>query len=151
MRYLSFPLATLLLSSSLSALAQPAPPPTHAPPPTDAPPYAPGPMPVLPPPMEAPKRRSTGMMVAGIVLTSIASAALVGGIVTTALFASTSSNASGIGFAVISLPLFGGSTIFAGVGIPLWVVGASTPKPRYAEAIPRLSVGAGSGALRWTF
>ena len=152
MRYLPISLATLLLATSLPAFAQPAPLPTQPapPPPYAAPPYAPGPMPMLPPPME-PKRRSTGMMVAGIVLTSIASAALVGGIVTTALFASTSSNASGIGFVVISLPLLGGSTIFAGVGIPLWIVGASTPKPRYAEAIPRLSVGAGSGALRWTF
>lgn len=91
------------------------------------------------------------MMVAGIVLTSIASAALVAGVVSTAYFSQAGGEASGIGVAVIGLPLLGGSVIFAGVGIPLWVVGAQRRPHGTSAAIPSLSMGPGSGALRWAF
>lgn len=135
MKIASLLLATSLLTSIASpALAQP------------------GPMPMPPPPVmiEPPRHRNPAMMIAGIVLTSIGSAALIGGVITTAAFSQASGEASGIGIVVIGLPLLGGSLLFAGVGVPLWVVGASAP-PAHAALVPSLSVGAGSGTLRWTF
>lgn len=79
------------------------------------------------------------MRIAGIVLTSIASAALVSGIVCQA----TLPNSGGVSL-VISVPQIGLSTVIAAVGVPLWVVGAKPP-----EVAPAVSIGPGS--LRITF
>lgn len=141
-RYLRFmKIASLLVSTSLlTSIASPAL-------------AQPGPMPMPPPQVtiEPPKHRNPAMMIAGIVLTSIGSAALMGGVITTAMFSRASGEASGIGIVVIGLPLLGGSLLFAGVGVPLWVIGASAPPAHHAALVPSLSVGAGSGTLRWTF
>lgn len=161
-------IASLALIGALTALApevaraQPAPHPSQpvAAPAQPAPPAAqPAPAPPVlvpyavpaPPPAEAPRRRSTGMMVAGIVLTSIASAALIAGVVSSVAIAREGGEFGGLAFIVIGLPLLGGSLIFAGVGIPLWVVGASPAKPQEARAIPTLALGPGSAALRVRF
>lgn len=101
--------------------------------------------------IEPPKHRNPAMMIAGMVLTGIGAAALVGGVVSTAYFSTLSGDGSGIGIVVVGLPLLGGSLLFAGVGVPLWVVGASAPPASRSALIPSVSVGAGSGALRWTF
>ncbi len=87
-------------------------------------------------------------MVTGIVLTSVASVALVGGAaLTIGNFASPRSDAGPLA-AIIGVPLMIGSVLFAAPGIPLWVVGAG-PAPK--KEAPVLSVGAGSATLRWTF
>lgn len=98
-------------------------------------------------PPDAPARRSKGMMVTGIVLTSVGSLALLGGIGVTALDASHGSDTSGLLTVVVGVPMMVGSLLFAGAGIPLWVVGARAP----AGPAPKVSVGAGSATLRWTF
>lgn len=132
MKIASLLLATSLLTSiAPAALAQP------------------GPMPMPPPPVmiEPPKHRNPAMMIAGIVLTSIGSAALIGGVVTTVAYSRADSP---FGVVLIGLPLLGGSLLFAGVGVPLWVVGASAP-PAHTPLLPSLAVGPGSGTLRWAF
>lgn len=140
MRLLPIAIAGALLAVSPSAVAQPAPPSSY-----QAPRHR-GPM---RPANEAP-RRSKSMMVAGIVLTSLASGTLIAGAITTAAFAS-GGGYSFLGAWVVGVPIIGGSTIFAGIGIPLWVVGASTPATRRADAIPSVSLGLGSATLRWSF
>lgn len=42
--------------------------------------------------------------------------------------------------------LAGGSVVLASVGIPLWVWGSGKP-----EQVPRLSLGAGSASVGWSF
>lgn len=111
--------------------------------------------PVTPPPyagydLDPPVRRSTGMMVAGMILTGVGSVALLAGVAFTGLFASAGGD-SGLGIVLIGMPLIAGSTVFAGIGIPLWVVGARPAEPALEAAIPSLSVGPGSASLRWTF
>jgi hypothetical protein len=53
------------------------------------------------------------------------------------------------------VPLVALSTVLAGVGIPLWVVGAQRPKPELAAspawAVPSVGAGPRSVSLRWTF
>jgi hypothetical protein len=100
-------------------------------------------------PAAPPAPRRTGMMVTGIVLTSFASVAFLGGAgLTIANFASPRSDAGPLA-AIIGIPLMVGSVLFAAPGIPLWVVGAGARAPKH-EA-PSLSIGAGSAALRWRF
>lgn len=135
-------LAALLLASALPRAAM-----------ADPPAFTP-----LPPPAPVRRHRSTGMMVAGIVLTSIGSAALVSGAVLTGYFSTLHSEGGGIGVAIIGVPLMIGSTLFAAVGIPLWAVGAPAPRagtagtpPEQPRAAASLSFGPGSAAVRLSF
>jgi hypothetical protein len=108
---------------------------------------------------EAPpsKHRNEAMRISGIVLTSLGAATLVAGVGLTV--------APGVGrcgelgcdstWAGLLL-LIPASTILAGVGIPLWVVGGQSPRRGAAAgmppaAVPALSVGPRSASLRWTF
>lgn len=108
------------------------------------------PSPLPPTAPDAPQRRSTGVMVAGIVLTSVASAALVGGVISTAAFGQRTDTGAWSTI-LVSLPMIGGSALLAAVGVPLWVLGASAPGPRSGKALPAVNVGAGSATLRWAF
>lgn len=133
-------LATALLASSVPRAA-----------------YADPPFELAPPPA-TPKRRSTGMMVAGIVLTSLGSAMLLTGAVTTGIGSSGGGDGGTILVAVVGLPFMVGSTVFAGIGIPLWVVGAqpapagsASAQPLPARVAASISFGAGSGAVRVSF
>ena len=93
--------------------------------------------------------RRTGMMVTGIVLTSIASLAFVGGAsLTIGNFASPRGDAGPLA-AIIGVPMMIGSVLFAAPGIPLWVVGAGSAAP--TKRVPTISVGAESATLRWSF
>jgi hypothetical protein len=109
------------------------------------------------PPTSVPQRRSTGMMVAGIVLTSLASAAAVAGAVVIAVNARGPGNvAQGIETLFIGVPLLGGSTVLASGGIALWVIGAESPSPTAtagipAWAVPTVAASPRSASLRWTF
>ncbi|APR78470.1 Hypothetical protein A7982_03817 [Minicystis rosea] len=129
-----------------SASQQPAPP---APPLT----RAPGstwqqPMP-LPPAYaaSAPRYRDNGMRIAGIVLTSVASAMLIAGLTVMALDLS-GGPLSDPDFNVLTVwvgaPLMLGSTVVAGVGVPLWVVGARPP-----ASAPSLMLHPGRLSLRF--
>src|SRR4051794_36529423 len=69
----------------------------------------------LEPPPPVRQHRSKGMMIAGIVLTSIGSAALVSGGVLTGIGASSHSEGGGILMAFFGMPLIVGSVVFAGV------------------------------------
>jgi hypothetical protein len=119
-------------------------------------------------PVPAPKYRNNGMRIAGITLTAVGAAVLASGIAFIALDQSkpVGSNCGhpgpcdgGDGVGVVTwflgVPLVALSTVFAGVGIPLWVVGAQRPKPELAAspawAIPSVAAGPRSVSLRWTF
>lgn len=84
----------------------------------------------------APKYRNNAMRIAGIVLTSVASAALFSGVA----FASIVHGADVT--LIIAMPLIGASTVLAGIGIPLWVVGGRPGAP---------AVSIGPGSVRITF
>jgi hypothetical protein len=89
------------------------------------------------------------MMVTGIGLTSVASLAFIGG---GALLIGTAASDAGDVTPVsiiFGVPLVIGSVLFAAPGIPLWVIGAGKAPPK--NAVPAVSVGAGSATLRWTF
>ena len=78
------------------------------------------------------------MRIAGIVLTSVASAMLVSGLLSKAIIPPNGTDL------IISLPQIGLSTIIAAIGVPLWVSGAKPP-----AVAPAVSIGPGS--LRITF
>ena len=87
------------------------------------------------------------MMVAGIVLTSIASAMAIATVSMVACCNKTDSD--GISLANSLGVIVGLSSVLpAAVGIPLWVSGARAPAP---EAVPTVGAGPGGVALRWTF
>ncbi|MEP7121003.1 MAG: hypothetical protein ABJE95_08845 [Byssovorax sp.] len=120
----------------------------EAPPPL-APVRSVAPLPVEPsPPAVAATHRSPGMMVAGIVITSVGIAALVGGAAGAGVAATSSSDDGQIRGAITGLVLLPASVLFAAVGVPLWVVGARAPK---ATATPALATSPGATGLRWTF
>jgi hypothetical protein len=123
------------------------------------------------PPASALERyRNNAMRVSGIVLTSIGAALLVGGVVMIATDHSAYPSCTDLcGFSatmgeIVMLPA---SVLFAGVGVPLWVVGARPPAtaqllppavPRVSIArLPGLAPGAppraapAVGTLSWTF
>jgi hypothetical protein len=154
-----FPMAfgAALLLCSPAALAQ------------EPPPALPGLVaPVAPPaPAEPPtvpvkvRRRSTPMMIAGMVVTSFGMAALVGA---TATFASIHSCKPGcdddldsILKLVVGAALAGVGSVHVIVGTPLWVTGARPAGPEAPakdplQAAPPATARTGSGlTLRWTF
>jgi len=67
------------------------------------------------------KRRSTGMVVAGAILTGIGGLGALAG--TGALIADSALGGGGILTTIVALPCFGASVLFSSVGIPLVVVG----------------------------
>lgn len=112
---------------------------------------------IMPPPPlwpEQTRRNSTGMMVTGIVLTSLGAVALPAGV---AVIATDLSNGDDVAIAavLVGFPLVIGSGVFAAVGIPLWVIGAREvpvrPGDEEARAVPEVFVGPTSASLRWTF
>ncbi|APR82686.1 Hypothetical protein A7982_08035 [Minicystis rosea] len=74
------------------------------------------------------------MRIAGIVLTSVASALLLSGIICQAALP----NSGGVSL-VVSLSQIGTSTVIAAIGVPLWVSGAKPP-----EIAPGVSIGPAS-------
>ena len=114
-----------------------------------------------PPPawtMQAPPRyRNPSMRVAGIVLTSIGSAALAAGLIVTTLdltvWNHNCDESCGLVAGLIGLPLVGGSALFAGIGIPLWVVGSRPPAGQAALPgwVPTPVPARNGAGLRWTF
>jgi hypothetical protein len=91
-------------------------------------------------PVEVPSPyRNNAMRIAGIVLTSLASAMVLAGSIVTGL---DLHHGNGLATMAAGVPLFVTSTVPASIGIPLWVVGASPPK-----AAPSV----GLGSLRLTF
>jgi hypothetical protein len=98
-----------------------------------------------------PQRRSTGMMVSGIVVTGIATVLLVAGLALVTQGESCYSNALGFGChknlppTVYLAPI---SVALAAVGIPLWVVGARSTRavlarnapPTWVSRMPHLSI-----------
>ncbi len=85
-----------------------------------------------------------GMRIVGIVLTSLGSALLVGGVATTGWIVGSPRN-SPLAVYLLGVPLMASSTVFAGVGIPLWVQGAR------AATAPTLAPTGNGAALRWAF
>jgi hypothetical protein len=103
---------------------------------------------------EAPDRsRALGMRGVGIALTSIGGAVLVGGLaLITLVVAEPRSNADIV--VVGGVPLIAVSTLFAGIGIPLWVVGGRRAAPGnivLPYAVPVLTPARNGAALRWAF
>ncbi|APR78471.1 Hypothetical protein A7982_03818 [Minicystis rosea] len=100
---------------------------------------------------EQPKYRNNGMRVAGIVLTSFASALMAAGLITMAIdLGGGSGEWRGLVTLVLGVPLMGGSTIFAGIGIPLWMVGGRPPEGA-APPTSAASLGIGPGGLALRF
>lgn len=101
-------------------------------------------------------------MYTGMALTGLGSAALVGGVTVVAVSlghddcgpeGECTMNAA-MTTVFLGFPLIGGSVLLAGVGVPLWVLGARAPTDEAAEqgarsAIPTVTIGAGSAALSW--
>lgn len=88
----------------------------------------------LPPPRwqvlypEAPSPyRNNAMRIAGIVLTSLAGTLALAGVIATSIDLG-SPHGNGMLMMALGVPLFASSTVPAGIGIPLWVVGGSPPK-----------------------
>lgn len=99
------------------------------------------------------KIRSKGMVIAGGVLTAIATLA---GVASGAFFViDVIAGGPSLVTAVIALPMFGGSLLFGGIGIPLIVVGNSPPKAKVAgqdatTLLPEVRLGAGTANLTWS-
>jgi hypothetical protein len=165
MRSCALLLGGALLLSTAAASAQtpppiaPAPVPAPAPlaPAPGAPPYALQPYALQPNVMQPyappPTHQNSGMMIAGIVLTSLGSAML---LATLAMVACCNQQDSdGISIADTLGVIVGLSSILpAAVGIPLWVVGARSPPQSLlvpVQVVPAVSAGPGGVALRWTF
>jgi hypothetical protein len=101
------------------------------------------------------------MRTAGIVLVSIASASLLGGIgLFTYSYTCSNCGESGAAVAAIMAAGMGGlSVALAAIGVPLWVVGAQPPAAGTAAAsrpfagglVPVVSAGPRGAVLRWTF
>lgn len=90
-------------------------------------------------------------MYTGITLTGIGSAALIGGV---GVFAADANQGSGYAALLIGAPLILGSTIFAGVGIPLWVLGARAPAESSAKSVspaPTVLIAPSSVTMQWRF
>ena len=119
-------------------------------------PYAyPYPYPYPYPQGELPKYRNNAMRIAGIVLTSFASALMASGLAAMAIDLSGGNgggdtSSKGLVSLLIGVPLMGGSTIFAGIGIPLWMVGGRPPEgaPPPTQA-PSVGLGPGGLSLRF--
>jgi hypothetical protein len=110
-------------------------------------------------------RRSTGMMITGIVLTGVS--AVVMGVGTgvyasggSCTFVATPTPDGGFGDAICQnttqhatgMAILVAGTIGVGLGIPLWVAGASdVRRAEAARALPTVVVGSNGGALRWEF
>ena len=120
------------------------------------------PRPLVPPLPERPRYWSNGMRITGIVLTALSGAMLTGGVAALAWGSSQhctgdcEDDFSGLGGALAGLGLMGGSLLFAGAGIPLWVVGGRSSDPEDARAAPRwtMPVVAAAGrtvTVRWSF
>ena len=84
-------------------------------------------------PEEAP-RHSTGMMIAGIVLTSTGGFEFLTGLATTLVFGSFGGN-GGFGILLFGVPLMASGVIQAGIGIPLLAVGASRDEDKTGEFV----------------
>lgn len=100
------------------------------------------------------KIRSKGMVIAGGVLTALATLA---GVASGALFILdvAITGEPSLVTALIALPTFGGSLLFGGIGIPLIVVGNSPAKASVAGEdltpfLPEVRVGAGTANLTWS-
>jgi hypothetical protein len=140
-----------LLLCATAAAAQTAPPPVPEPAREPAREPAAAPVPSTP---SAPRHRSRGMMIAGIVLTTFAASALVTGVaLLTCCHVSDPDGLvdRGVGGAAAA----GFSLVPAAVGIPLWVAGALPPSAPTAASwrplAPAVSVGLGSASVRWSF
>ena len=94
-------------------------------------------------PEEAP-RHSTGMMIAGIVLTSTGSFEFLTGLATTLVFGSFGGNA-GFGILLFGVPLMASGVIQAGIGIPLLAVGASRDEDKTGEFVVQPSTQVAQG------
>jgi hypothetical protein len=103
-----------------------------------------------------PKHRNEAMRISGIVLTSLGAATLVAGLVMGlgpgfGNCGDIGCNSNWIGL----LMLIPASTIPAGIGIPLWVVGGQSPRRGAAGvppwAVPSVTAGPRAASLRWTF
>lgn len=97
------------------------------------------------------ERRSPAMMYTGISLTALGSATLIGGV---SIFAVDATQGSGFAAILLGVPMMIGSTIFAGVGIPLWIVGAQAPdggSSKIAPAIPAVAIAPGAVTMQWRF
>ena len=96
-----------------------------------------------------------GMMVTGIVLTSIGGLGMLTGASILSVDAAVQGGRFGIVSGVVGLPAIIGGALFAAPGIPLWIVGAkmvpSAPSASSGWARPVIAVGPGSGTLTWTF
>jgi hypothetical protein len=109
-----------------------------------------------PPSPESPKLRSPGARNAGIVLTSIASGLMAAGLSVMIYDAASPAKAGqdvdsqGVATVHIGVPLAAASTVFAGVGIPLWAWGGGSPDSA-PPTVPRLCLGAASARLAWSF
>jgi hypothetical protein len=106
--------------------------------------------PAAPVPAPAPAHRNPGVMVAGIVLTSLASGMLAATASMIACCHKTDENGQSLAntWGVI-LGLSSGLT--AAVGIPLWVSGARAPAPPPPSAVPLVGAGPRGVVLRWAF
>ncbi len=112
-------------------------------------PTAPGSEPAL-------RHRSVPLMVTGITLTSLASAAaMIGGFfVMQGIIGGQSYRGDGPGpyfEAAFGLLILGGGAVVAGAGVPLWVYGAHGVPAKEASAVPTVRLGNRSVALSWRF
>ena len=99
-------------------------------------------------------------MYTGMALTGLGSAALVGG-VTVAVWAENGAGCSGeecgmsgVYTAFLAVPMIASSVVLAGVGVPLWVLGARAPANTTTQTsgpplAPAVSIGPRAVALRW--
>ena len=134
--------AILFATSTSAAQSSPSPPSTALTPPSTAP------MP--------PRHRNKRMMISGIVFTSLASATLLSGLgVIIGFETGCGGSFCGLGTVLIGFPLMAGSTLFAGIGIPLWVIGAQAPATAATAPmsawVPGVSIGPQSVSLGWKF
>lgn len=95
----------------------------------------------------------TSMWIAGIVLTSLGSVTLLGGVAAIGVFSRAEGNGS-LGSVLLGVPLVCTSTVPAGIGIPLWAVGASRvghAHPDLPVTVPTVAPTGNGAVLRWAF
>jgi hypothetical protein len=92
----------------------------------------------------------TAMRMAGITLTSLGSAAFVGGVTLIGVLES-SLHGGPVALLFWGLPILAPSAVFTGIGIPLWVEGARRLGPGLPTTVPTLVPARNGAALRWTF
>lgn len=141
-RYAILAGALFFATSTSSAQSSPSPSATAVTPPSTAP------MP--------PRHRNKSMMISGIVLTSLASATLLSGLgVIIAFQTGCGGSFCDLATALIGFPLMAGSTLFAGIGVPLWVIGAQAPATAptapMSAWVPGVSISPQSVSLGWKF